>query len=58
MFERCTPPRLTEGPSVLKPKDALHRKSMGDKSNIIDEAEIIIFTIRLDELRRIYWEEH
>jgi hypothetical protein len=58
ILERCTPPRLTVGQYVLKPKDSLHRMSMGDKSNIIDEAEIFIFTIWLDELRRIYWEEH
>jgi hypothetical protein len=24
MGKRCTPPRLTIGPSILKPKDALH----------------------------------
>jgi len=27
---------------------------MGDKSNIIDEAETLLFTIWLDELRRTY----
>jgi hypothetical protein len=52
MGKRCTPPRLTVGPSILKPKDALHHMSMGDKSNIIDEAETFIFTIWLNELRR------
>jgi hypothetical protein len=38
MSERCTPPRLTVGPSVLELKDALHRMNMGDKMNIIDDA--------------------
>jgi len=31
--------------------------SMGDKSNIIDEAEAFLFTIWLDELRRTYEKE-
>jgi hypothetical protein len=39
-------------------KCALHRMSMGDKSNIIDEAETFLCTIWLEELRGIYWEEH
>jgi len=39
-------------------KCALHRMSIGDKSNIIDEAETFLFTIWLEELRGIYWEEH
>jgi hypothetical protein len=48
------PPRLTVGPSDLKLKCALHHMSMGDKSNIIDEAKAFLFTIWLDELRRTY----
>ena len=52
------PPRLTVGPSDLKLKCALHHMSMGDKSNIIDEAETLLFTIWLDELRRTYWERN
>ena len=32
--------------------------SMGDKSNIIDEAEAFLFTIWLEELKGIYGEEH
>ena len=35
-------------------KWALHRMSMGDKSNIIDEVETFLFTIWLEELRGIY----
>jgi len=31
MLERCTPSRLIVGPSILKPKDALHRMNMGDE---------------------------
>ena len=57
MLERYIPPRLIVGPSILKLKCALHPMSMGDKSNIIDEAETFIFIIWLDELRGIYWEE-
>jgi hypothetical protein len=52
------PRRLIVGQFVLKPKGALHRMSMCNKNNIIDEAETFLFTIWLDELRRIYWEEH
>jgi len=37
---------------------ALHHMSMSDKSNIIDEAETLLFTIWLDELRRTYWERN
>ena len=37
---------------------ALHRMSMGDRSSIIDEAETFLFTIGLEELKGIYWEEH
>jgi hypothetical protein len=39
------PPRLTVGSSILKLKCALHYMSMGDKSNIIDEAEAFLFII-------------
>jgi len=52
------PPRLTVGPSDLKLKCALHHMSMGDKSNIIDEAQAVLFTIWLDELRRTYEERN
>jgi hypothetical protein len=31
MSEICIPPRLTMGPSILKPKGALHRMNMGDE---------------------------
>ena len=37
---------------------ALHRMSMSDKSSIIDESETFLFTIWLEELKGIYWEEH
>ena len=30
-IERCTPPRLTVGPSILNLKCALHRMNMGDE---------------------------
>jgi len=33
-------------------------KSMGDKRNIIDDDNAFLFTILLDELRGIHWEEH
>jgi hypothetical protein len=33
------------GTICFKAKRALHRMSMGDKSNIIDEAETFLFTI-------------
>jgi len=45
MSERCTPPRLTVGPSVLELKGALYRMNMGDKINIIDDADALPFTI-------------
>jgi hypothetical protein len=45
MSERCTPPRLTVGPSVLELKEAFHRMNMGDKMNIIDDATAFLFTI-------------
>ena len=32
--------------------------SMGDKSNIIDKAETLLFKIWLDELIRTYWERN
>jgi hypothetical protein len=32
--------------------------SMSDKNSIIDEAETFLFTIWLEELKGIYWEEH
>jgi len=58
MSERCTPPRLTVGPSVLKLKGALHSMNMGDKLNIIDEANTFIFAIWFNKIRGIHWEEH
>jgi len=66
IVKRCTPPRLVVEQCYTGKissyrhlaKDALHRLSMGDKSNIIDEAEIFLFTIYLDELRGICWKEH
>jgi hypothetical protein len=45
MSERCTPPRLTVGPYVLKLKGALHDMNMGDKLDIIDEANTFLFAI-------------
>jgi hypothetical protein len=45
MSERCTPPRLTVGPSVLKLKGVLHGMNMGDKLDIIDEANTFLFAI-------------
>jgi len=56
--KRCTPPRLIVGPSILKVKDTLHRMNMSDKRNIIDDANALPFTIWLDELGGIHWEEH
>jgi len=32
-IERCTPPRLTVGPSILNLKSALHRMNMGDEQH-------------------------
>jgi hypothetical protein len=45
MPERCTPPKLTVGPSVLKLKGALHGMNIGDKLNIMDEANTFLFAI-------------
>jgi hypothetical protein len=45
MFKICTPSGLTVGPSVLELKGALHRMNMGDKMNIIDDANVFLFTI-------------
>jgi hypothetical protein len=45
MLERCTPPRLTVGPTVLELKGALHRMNMGDKMNIIDDVNAFLFII-------------
>jgi hypothetical protein len=45
MSDGCTPPRLTMGPSVLKPKGVFHRMNVGDKMNIIDDANAFLFTI-------------
>jgi hypothetical protein len=45
MSERCTPSRLTVRLSVLELKGALHRMNMGDKLNIIDDANAFLFTI-------------
>jgi hypothetical protein len=52
MLKRCTPLRLTVRPSVLKIKGALYRMNMGDKMNIIDDANTFLFKIWFDELRR------
>jgi hypothetical protein len=32
--------------------------NVGDKMNIIDDANAFLFTIWLNELRGIHWEEH
>jgi len=45
MSERCTPPKLTVGLYVLKLKGALHGMNIGDKLDIIDEANTFLFTI-------------
>jgi hypothetical protein len=45
---RMHPLRLTVGTLYFEAKCALHCMSMGDKSNVIDEAET------LEELRGIY----
>jgi hypothetical protein len=45
MSKRCTPPRLTVGPSILELKGALHCMNMGYKLNIIDDANAFLFTI-------------
>jgi hypothetical protein len=52
MLKRCTQSGLTVRPSVLKIKGALYRMNMGDKMNIIDDANTFLFTIWFDELRR------
>ena len=51
MLEGCTPPRLAMRPSVLKLKGALHCMNMGDKMNIINDANVFFFysLIRQDE---------
>ena len=54
----CTPSGLTVRPSVLKIKCALHYMNMGDKLNIIDDANAFLFTIWFNKLRGIPWEEH
>jgi hypothetical protein len=43
MLKRCTPSGLTVRPSVLKIKGALHCMNMGDKMNIIDDANTFVF---------------
>jgi hypothetical protein len=48
MSERAATPKTDCGTICFEAKCALHRMSMGDKSNIIDEAET------LEELRGIY----
>jgi len=58
MSERCTPPRLTVGPSILKLKCALHCMNMGDNMNIIDDVETFLSTIWFDKLRGIHEKEH
>jgi len=66
MSEGCTPPRLIVGQWCTGRTssyhhlaiDTLYRLSINDKSNIINEAEIFLFTIWLDELRGICWKEH
>jgi hypothetical protein len=44
MLEGCTY-QLIVGPSVLKLKCTLHRMNMGDKLNIIDDANASLFKI-------------
>jgi hypothetical protein len=58
MLKRCIPSRLTMRPSILKLKGAFHYMNMGDKLNIIDDANAFLFTIWFDKLRGIPWEEH
>jgi hypothetical protein len=43
--ERCTPLGLVVRPPVLKIKVALYHMNMGDKMNIIDDANTFLFTI-------------
>jgi len=45
MLKRCTPSGLIMRPSVLKIKGALYHMNMGDKMNIIDDANTFLFTI-------------
>jgi hypothetical protein len=45
MLKRCIPSRLTVRPSILKLKGALHYMNMGDKLNIIDDANAFLFMI-------------
>ena len=57
-LKECTPSRLTVRPSILKIKGALHGMNMGDKLDIIDEANTFLFTIWFNKIRGIHWEEH
>jgi hypothetical protein len=52
------PPRLTVGPSIFKPKGALHRMNIGENMNIINDANAFLFTIWFDKLRGIHEKEH
>jgi len=52
------PPRLTVGQFILKLKCTLHRMNMGDKLNIIDDANASLFKICFDKMRGIHREEH
>jgi hypothetical protein len=54
MLERAPTTKTDYGTICFEAKYALHRMSIGDKSNIIDEAETFLFTIWLEELRGIY----
>jgi len=57
MNARKTPTtKIDYGTICFEEKCTLHCMSMGDKNNIINEAETFFLKIWLDELRRIYWE--
>jgi hypothetical protein len=50
--------KIDYGTICFEAKCVLYRMSMGDKSNIIDEAETFLSTIWFDKLREIHEKEH
>jgi hypothetical protein len=58
MLEGCTHQNWLWDHLFWSPKDAFHRMNMGDKRNIIDNANAFFFTIWFDKLERIHWEKH
>jgi hypothetical protein len=56
ILKRCTPLRVTMGPSTSKPK--MHLTAWIWVINITEDAYAFHFTIWLHELRGIHWEQH